>query len=100
MGGGRLLSVLLPMGGFLPGHAVALSSRLGTSTAGDLTCGPRELRFQGGVARLKSWLLRQWCSWGLLGAAGGWPASIETLPCMCCATILLYCDQGHNMRQL
>lgn len=38
MGGGRLLSVLLPMGGFLPGHAVALSSRLGTSTAGDLTC--------------------------------------------------------------
>lgn len=38
MGGGRLLSVLLPMGGFLPGHAAALSSRLGASAAGDLTC--------------------------------------------------------------
>lgn len=38
MGGGRLLPVLLPTGGFLPGHAATLSSRLGTSAAGDLTC--------------------------------------------------------------
>lgn len=38
MGGGRLLSVLLPMGGFLPGHAATLTSRLGTSAAGDPTC--------------------------------------------------------------
>lgn len=38
MGGVRLLPVLLPTSGLLPGRAATLSSMLWTSAAGDLTC--------------------------------------------------------------